>query len=139
MDPATTSVTRAVSVELIGSSEAHATDAELRYTRYDPYAVTLAFSVAGREITWLFGRDLLIRGVHRPAGDGDVRLFPCLDARGHAAVILELVSPDGVALVEARSRDLMEFLALTTQVVWPGAEGEHVGLDETIAAILVER
>jgi hypothetical protein len=137
MDPARTSVTRALVVELIGPDGSTAVDAELRYTRQDPYAVELAFSVAGSQVTWLFSRDLLIRGVHQPIGDGDVHLFPCLDPAGHAAVVLELVSPDGVALVEARSRDLVEFLALSTQVVWPGTEGEHVGLDETIAAILV--
>ena len=40
--------------------------------------------------------------------------------------------------MEARAHDVLEFLARTRLVVWPGTEGDHLRLDEEIAAILVE-
>lgn len=130
-------VVRNLVLELIGPDGPMPVEGELRYTAADPYAVTAAFSVAGREIVWRFGRDLLMRGVHRPAGEGDVHVSPSLDHDGHAVVALELSSPSGRALVLARAGEVLDFLARTTLAVWPGTESEHLSVDDTIAALLV--
>ena len=55
---------------------------------------------------WTFGRELLSDGLYEPSGDGDVHVWPCLDSDGRAVVIIELCSPDGEALVQARTSDL---------------------------------
>lgn len=125
-------------LELVGPHGAVPLDAELRYDRSDPYAVTTAFLVGGSEVVWEFGRDLLLQGVSEPAGDGDVQVFPSLDADGRAVVHIVLRSPEGQALVEARARDVLDFLAATAKVVWPGTERDHhISTDDVIAALLV--
>ena len=138
MNPAAPVLTRAIVVDLIGPQGTLPVGAELRYSRSDPYAVQLAFTTGGGHVVWRFGRDLLMRGTHEPAGHGDVHVMPGLDPSGHGVVVLQLVAPDGAALVEARSADVLTFLAHTTQEVWPGTEGEHIAMDETIAALLVD-
>jgi len=127
-----------LTVELVGPRGAASLEAELRYDTADPYAVVISFQRGAEEVDWVFGRDLLLRGVSEPAGDGDVKVLPSLDADGRAVVVVSLAAPSGQALVEMRTRELLEFLAMTTRLVWPGTEREHqVGTDEAIAAILV--
>ena len=138
MNPAAPVLTHALTVELIGPEATLPVGAELRYSRSDPYAVQLAFNTGGRDVVWLFGRDLLMRGTHEPVGRGDVHVMPGLDPSGRAVVVLQLSSPNGAALVEARSVDVLTFLAHTTQEVWPGTEGDHVSVEQAIAAILVD-
>jgi hypothetical protein len=129
-------ITRPVIVEMVGPDGPLQAEAELRYDPADPYAVTVAFLQGRGEVVWLFGRDLLIRGVSEPVGEGDVRVFPSLDADGHAVIALVLRAPTGQALVTARAEDVLGFLACTTRAVWPGTEGDHLSADDTIAAIL---
>ncbi len=126
-----------VDLALIGPERTVPVRAELRYDPVDPYAAAVVFRLEGSEVAWVFSRNLLMRGVCEPAGDGDVRVFPSLSPEGEAQVVLELSSPAGRALVEARSRDVLAFLARTTRAVWPGTEGEHVSVDAEIAALLV--
>jgi hypothetical protein len=91
---------------------------------------------AGSEVSWTFGRDLLLSGLYEPAGDGDVHVWPCLDADGRAVVVDELCTPDGEALVQARSGDLTTFVERMVQAVQPGRESQHVDVDAAIFAIL---
>jgi hypothetical protein len=126
-----------VDVGLVGPQGATPAEAELRYDTADPYAVAIVFTVHGREVVWVFGRDLLLQGVSEPVGDGDVQVLPSIDADGRAQVLVSLTAPTGQALVEARARDVLDFLALTTQAVWPGTEGDRLSADDAIAAILV--
>jgi hypothetical protein len=127
-----------VTVDLIGPHGVAPVESEMQYDPLDPYAVTVVFHRVGHDVEWVFGRDLLIRGLHEPSGEGDVHLFPSVGPDGRAVVVLELRSPDGTALVEAPSRDVMGFLARTTHVVWPGTEAEYLALDAAIESILVE-
>ncbi|MGZ4436897.1 MAG: SsgA family sporulation/cell division regulator [Nocardioides sp.] len=138
MSSAPHSVLHAVTVEMIGPRTSVPVAAELRYDHLDPYAVTVAFLLGGREVTWVFGRELLMTGVHEPAGEGDVALFPSVGHDGRAVVVLELRAAEGQALVEVPARDVLRFLARTTRSVWPGTESEHVSVDDAIASILVE-
>jgi hypothetical protein len=134
MAPAT--VTQPVRLELIDASGAATPlEAELRYDATDPFAVTTVFMTGHSEVRWTFGRDLLSEGLYEPAGDGDVHVWPCLDSNGHAVVIIELCSPDGEALVQARTGDLRAFVDRMNKAVKPGTESELVDIDAAIASI----
>lgn len=124
-------------LEMVGPVGPTPIEAELRYSPTDPYAVAVVFHQGGTEVEWFFGRDLLMRGVSEPAGAGDVQVFPTLDAEGRALVGLMLHAPGGRALIHAPSKDVLEFLARTTLVVWPGTESDYISADDTIAALLV--
>ena len=136
MNTASSRVTQSVTLELIDASGAATPmQAELNYDPRDPYAVTAVFMTGAGNVSWTFGRDLLVEGVYEPAGDGDVHVWPCLDADGHAVVIIELCSPDGEALVQARTTDLTTFVERMTALVPPGTESTLLDIDSTIAAI----
>lgn len=111
-------------------------DAILGYARSDAFAVTMTFGDVDPQITWTFGRDLLMRGITHPTGDGDVRICPSLDEHGTAIVQIELCSPDGQLLLEARSDDVTEFIARTVDVCAPGVEASHLDVDQMIAQLL---
>lgn len=136
MNTAPLIVSQAVTLELIDSTGASTPlEAELQYDPRDPYAVTTVFMTGRSQVRWTFGRDLLRAGLYEPTGDGDVHVWPCLDADGHAVVVIELCSPDGEALVQARTGDLSAFVERMGNSVVPGTESDHLDLDATIAAI----
>jgi hypothetical protein len=64
-----------------------------------------------------------------------VHVWPCLDSEGHAVVIIELCSPDGEALVQAKTNDLSVFVERMNKAVELGNESAHLDMDATIAAI----
>jgi Streptomyces sporulation and cell division protein, SsgA len=132
-------VTHEVVLEVAGPDGSTPVEAELRYDSKDPYAVTVAFRQPGAEVVWVFGRDLLMRGLSEAAGHGDVQVFPSLDEDGRAEVGIFLRSPSGQALAKAPLGDVLDFLARSTRVVWPGTESSYVSADEAIAEILVGR
>lgn len=137
MDTAPVSISRAITLELIdagGTSTPLA--AELCYESSDPFAVTARFRTGTTEVRWVFARDLLAEGLYEPAGDGDVHVWPCLDARGHAVTIIELASPDGEALMQAHSEDVCEFLANVEALVPTGCESDLLDIDGVIGRIL---
>ena len=136
MNTAPLTVTQPVTLELIDSAgTATPIEAELRYDPADPYAVTTVFMTGASQVRWTFGRELLAEGLYEPSGDGDVHVWPCLDSSGHAVVIIELCSPDGEALVQAKTGDLRSFVDKMAKAVAPGTESELVDVDATIAAI----
>jgi hypothetical protein len=140
MNTAPAMVTQPVALELIDSSGAATPiDAELRYDPTDPYAVTTVFMTGSSQVRWTFGRELLSDGLYEPAGDGDVHVWPCLDSAGHAVVIIELCSPDGEALVQAKTGDLRSFVDRMAKAVEPGSESEHIDVDAAITAILAAK
>lgn len=137
MDTAPLAVTQAVTLELIDATGTSTPiEAELQYDPADPYAVTTVFKTGQAQVRWTFGRDLLSEGLYEPSGDGDVHVWPCLDAEGHAVVIIELCSPDGEALVQARTGDLSAFVDRMIHAVRPGDESGLIDVDATITAIL---
>lgn len=130
-------VSQPVTLDLIDANgDSTPISADMRYDSADPYAVTVVFKTPNSEVRWTFGRDLLAEGLFEPAGDGDVHVWPCLDAEGHAVVIVELCSPDGEALVQAKTGDLSQFVARMNSVVAQGSESEHINVDATILALL---
>jgi hypothetical protein len=136
MNTAPLTVTQAVTLELIDPTGAVTPiEAELRYDPSDPYAVTAVFMTGTSAVKWTFGRDLLSSGLYEPTGDGDVHVWPCLDADGHAVVIIELCSPDGEALVQARTDELRTFVERMLKTVTPGTESDHLDIDAALTAI----
>lgn len=136
MNTAPLTVTQPVTLELIDPTGAVTPiEAELHYDPADPYAVTTVFMTGSSQVRWTFGRDLLSEGLYEPSGDGDVHVWPCLDSDGHAVVIIELCSPDGEALVQARTGDLSTFVDRMSAAVTPGTETAHLDIDAAIAAI----
>lgn len=78
--------------------------ARLAYRTDDPYAVHITFHIGSEApVHWTFARELLVEGVFRPVGEGDVRIRPGR-ADGHAVIRLALRSPDGEALLQAPRR-----------------------------------
>ena len=137
MEPITNALlARAVSVELLdtegGSSPV---PAELTYDRLDPFAVSLSLGEAELSVDWTFARELLAEGLHEPNGDGDVHVWPCVSDKGRAALLIELWTQDGRALLQADPREIVDFLAMSHEIVAPGQESAHLDLDEAIAAI----
>ncbi len=131
------SLTRALTLELISSEGGvRPLDAELRYDKRDPYAVAACFDTGATSVRWVFGRDLLARGLFSPTGDGDVHIWPCLDAHGRAVTMIELTSPEGEALMQAQSQELSDFLRRTEALVPSGSETMHVDMDQVLAQLL---
>ncbi|MEV5513424.1 SsgA family sporulation/cell division regulator [Streptomyces flaveolus] len=110
--------------------------ARLTYLADDPYAVRITFHVdSGHPVHWTFARELLVEGVFRPCGHGDVRVWPS-KAEGRSVVLMALSSPDGDALLEAPSAQVSAWLERTLRAVPPGSEGARLGLDDGLAELL---
>ncbi|MET9431249.1 MULTISPECIES: SsgA family sporulation/cell division regulator [unclassified Streptomyces] len=132
-----TAVERELELNLVLSPERSIpVPARLTYRTDDPYAVHITFHVGSdHPVNWTFARELLVEGVFRPCGHGDVRIWPTtLD--GRAVVLMALTSPDGDALLEVPAVAVSAWLERTLRVVPPGAEAEQLGLDEELAELL---
>ncbi|OIJ99508.1 SsgA family sporulation/cell division regulator [Streptomyces monashensis] len=110
--------------------------ARLVYRSDDPYAVHITFHINSESpVHWTFARDLLVEGVFRPCGHGDVRVWPT-KADGRSVVLIALSSPDGDALLEAPIPQVSAWLERTLTAVPPGTEGEQLGIDDALDQLL---
>jgi Streptomyces sporulation and cell division protein, SsgA len=134
-----------LTLQLIGPRSWTDVPALLCYDVADPYAVRICFGEVGATgageaevaedgITWLLGRDLLRSGLDRPAGEGDVRIWPSQSAAD--VLFLHLQAPSGEALFEASRATVQAFLRQTDALVPPGAESSVLRLDEELQALL---
>ncbi|MFB6552094.1 SsgA family sporulation/cell division regulator [Streptomyces sp. NPDC056405] len=137
MHPNTTVVERELELRLILSPERGIpVPALLGYHTDDPYAVHITFHIdSGHPVRWTFARDLLVEGVFRPCGHGDVRVWPS-KADGRSVVLMGLSSPDGDALLEAPTAQVSAWLERTLRAVPPGTEGGQLGIDDGLAELL---
>ncbi|GGQ93247.1 MULTISPECIES: SsgA family sporulation/cell division regulator [Streptomyces] len=115
---------------------------ELGYETCDPYAVRLTFHLPGdAPVTWAFGRELLIDGVGRPCGEGDVRVAP-LDPGSLGEVLIRLQVGGDQAVFRSSAAPLVAFLDRTDKLVPLGQEGAladfDAHLDEALDRILAE-
>lgn len=114
----------------------------LLFEQADPFAVHMTFTTApGRDVSWVFARDLLLDGLLRPVGDGDVRIWPgpggaTSDGAPQDVVFLELSSPSGRARFEASATTIARFLDQTLALVPSGAESSLVDVDAALKALL---
>jgi hypothetical protein len=120
------------------SGEAHSEllEGELVFDPCDPYAVAMHLEARSGTVVWTFARELLADGLFEPAGNGDVQVWPCLGNTGEAVVIIELSSPDGLAMLQAPSRVVHDFVVRTRQVVPEGEETGHLAMDDLISQLL---
>ncbi|MFJ7771400.1 SsgA family sporulation/cell division regulator [Streptomyces sp. NPDC097107] len=137
MHPNPTVVERELELRLILSPERGIPVAALLgYHTDDPYAVHITFHIgSGHPVHWTFARDLLVEGVFRPCGHGDVRVWPS-KAEGRSVVLMALSSPDGDALLEAPTAQVSAWLERTLRAVPPGTEGGQLGIDDGLAELL---
>ena len=115
--------------------------ASLEYETSDPYAVQVTFHTGGADdecaVVWTFARQLIIDGLDRPAGLGDVRVWPVPDDRHCAtSIALALCSPSGEALFEVPRDALSAFLCRTYDEVPIGFEDRHVDMDAELKELL---
>ncbi|MGW0998047.1 SsgA family sporulation/cell division regulator [Streptomyces sp. NPDC002523] len=132
-----TVVERELELKLILSPERSIpVPARLGYRSDDPYAVHITFHInSGSPVNWTFARELLVEGVFRPCGHGDVRVWPA-KADGRSVVLMALSSPDGDALLEAPTPQVSAWLEGTLRAVPPGTEGEALGIDDALDQLL---
>ncbi|MEV4558237.1 SsgA family sporulation/cell division regulator [Kitasatospora sp. NPDC049285] len=99
-----------------------------RYSRDAPFAVVLEFpDSAARSEAWSFSRDLLWEGLHKPAGLGDVRIWPPCVCRGRGQLRIMLIGPDGTALLGLPARPLRSWLRNESYALVPrGTEAELI-------------
>ncbi|MFD3995872.1 SsgA family sporulation/cell division regulator [Streptomyces sp. NPDC058548] len=132
-----TTVERELELKLVLSPErAVPVPARLAYRTDDPYAVHITFHIGtDHPVNWTFARELLVEGVFRACGHGDVRIWPT-KVDGRSVILMALSSPDGDALLEAPSAQVSAWLERTLRAVPPGTESERLGIDDGIAEIL---
>ncbi|MGW0418570.1 SsgA family sporulation/cell division regulator [Streptomyces sp. NPDC003015] len=115
---------------------------ELGYEACDPYAIRLTFHLPGdAPVTWAFGRELLIDGVGRPCGEGDVRVAPAgSDLLGDVLIRLQVGGDQ--ALFRSSTAPIIAFLDRTDKLVPLGQETAladfDTHLDEALDRILAE-
>ena len=108
----------------------------LIYRAEDPYAVHITFHLGqDTPVTWVFARDLLIEGVFRACGHGDVRVWPTR-VEERSVMCLALSSPAGDALVEAPTGVFAAWLERCLRLVPAGREEDALDLDGALAALL---
>ncbi|MFG2117558.1 SsgA family sporulation/cell division regulator [Streptomyces sp. NPDC048710] len=132
-----TAVERELELRLILSPERSIpVPARLSYRSDDPYAIHITFHINSEHpVSWTFARELLVEGVFRPCGHGDVRVWPT-KVDGRSVVLMALSSPDGDALLEAPSAQVSAWLERTLRVVPPGTEGGQLGIDDALDQLL---
>lgn len=110
--------------------------ARLSYLVDDPFAVHITFHLGqDSPVTWVFARELLVEGVFRACGHGDVRIWPTRTG-GRNVICLALSSPAGDALLEAPAGTVAAWLERTLRLVPPGREEAGLDVDGALAALL---
>ncbi|MFH8979537.1 SsgA family sporulation/cell division regulator [Streptomyces varsoviensis] len=102
-----------------------------------PYEVAVDFSCRGETVaSWLFARELLLRGARGRVGEGDVSVWPVHGRGRPARVHIQLSTEEGRCVLAVRAADLADWTAETTRLVRPGTEGRHLDLDAAVARLL---
>jgi hypothetical protein len=133
-----------ITLQLVGPQSWTEVPALLCYEASDPFAVRIAFGDVGDDggaagpedggIAWLVSRELMQRGLDRPSGDGDVRIWP---AHGATDVLfLHLRAPSGEALFELSRATVTAFLRQTEALVPSGSESALLDMDDELQVLL---
>ncbi|RBM21429.1 SsgA family sporulation/cell division regulator [Streptomyces sp. PT12] len=132
-----TTIERELALKLVLSGDRSVpVPARLRYRADDPYAVHMSFHInSDAPVDWAFSRELLVEGLVRPSGQGDVRLWPVIQEDG-PVLCLALHSPDGDALLHAPAPAVAAWLQRTLRLVPFGTESERLPVDDTLYALL---
>jgi hypothetical protein len=136
MNDRLTTTTTATQITEVDTEADLSLGAEFLYDPADPLAVTMVIESIAGPVHWTFARELILNGQYGPTGDGDVHVWPCLDTRGAAVVIVELDSPDGAILLQFPSRAVHEFVSASLATVPEGTE--HTDVDAWIEQLLAD-
>ncbi|GHB68311.1 sporulation-specific cell division protein SsgB [Streptomyces viridiviolaceus] len=111
-----------------------------RYDRQQPFAVLLELPEPGGlgSARWVFSRDLLQSGLHRPSGEGDVRVWPPCCCNDRPDVRMMLRDGSASALLDVPVQPLREWLVSTWEAVPPGDENALIDWDSVTEALLGE-
>ncbi|MFJ9443174.1 SsgA family sporulation/cell division regulator [Kitasatospora sp. NPDC101235] len=96
---------------VLGEHESVDIPVRFGYRSDDPLAVALEFLGPAAEAgTWRFSRDLLWEGLQRPAGLGDVRIWPPCTCHGRPSLRIMLRNRDDVTLIDLPSHQVRRWL-----------------------------
>ena len=130
-----TAVTAELSLRMVVDSDRTVVvPCSLEYRSEEPYAIRATFRTGITDIEWMFARDLLLEGLQRPSGEGDVVMWP--ERHQVALLLIALNSPSGQAVLECESAHVEHFLRRTFEMVPLGMESASMDIDGAIAAIL---
>jgi Streptomyces sporulation and cell division protein, SsgA len=111
----------------------------LDYDADDPYAVRLTFNIPGEApVSWVFSRELLIDGISRPAGEGDVRIRP-VPAEHLGDLQIHLQVGGEQAFFRASAPPLVAFLDRTDRIVPIGQESAFEDIEAELTKILTSQ
>lgn len=133
-----TAVTAELSLRMVVDSDRTIeVPCDFEYRSDEPYAVRATFRTGAADIEWMFARDLILEGLQRPSGEGDVVIWP--EHQGDVPlVLLALNSPTGQAVLECDRAHIEHFVKRTFDIVAVGEEGATAGVDRCIDLILGE-
>jgi hypothetical protein len=126
-------------VQGTGGNQSFPIDGELKFDVRDPLAVTLVMRSPHRDqdVTWALARELLADGLHRPCGEGDVRVLPAPADEHGDRVHVTLAPPDArPATLEVGAEHLRQFLDETYRLVPAGREFDAFDLDAEIERLI---
>ena len=114
-----------------------AVEADFSYDAGDPFAIRAEFTLDpdSAPVAWVFARDLLVQGLHAPAGQGDVAVWPSR-SQGRPVICLALSSPQGHVVLECQRDDLVTFLDRTLTTIPTGDETAHLDVDASLVRLL---
>jgi hypothetical protein len=133
-----TAVTAELSLRMVVDSDRTVeVPCSLEYRAEEPYAVRATFRTGVADIEWMFARDLMLEGLQRPSGEGDIVIWPENHGR-IPLILLALNSPSGQAVLECDRAHIELFLRRTFDIVPVGEESTTIDLDGCIQALLSE-
>ncbi|MEU0072062.1 SsgA family sporulation/cell division regulator [Streptomyces sp. NPDC006332] len=111
---------------------------DLSYDRADPYAVSLTFHMcAHTAVRWVVGRDLLLDGLERLVGVGDIQVWPSRrPSAGKVQIALCPGPKQEAVVVTVSARALEAFLRRTLAMVPAGSEDCHLDVDTAVHQLL---
>lgn len=100
------------------------------YRGTEPFSVVMEFPGSDPAVgTWEFSRDLLWKGLHRPAGTGDVRISPPCRCHGRRRLRITLRGDDGTASIDVPVGPVQGWLRESFALVPRGREAELIDWD----------
>ncbi|MGW1176386.1 SsgA family sporulation/cell division regulator [Kitasatospora sp. NPDC002543] len=107
----------------------------------EPFAVVMEFPGSDPAVgIWEFSRDLLWKGLHRPAGTGDVRISPPCRCHGRRQLRITLRGDDGTASIDVPVGPVHSWLHEQSLVRVPrGSESQPVDWDAELTRLVEGR
>ncbi|MFE6867533.1 SsgA family sporulation/cell division regulator [Kitasatospora sp. NPDC057692] len=137
-EPGADSTALTLNVELhLGEGEFMELPMRFGYRADAPFAVAMAFPGFDPPTrTWEFSRDLLWKGLHRPAGTGDVRIAPPCRCHRPGRLRITLRADDGTAVIDVPAGPLRRWLRAQVFALVPrGREAELIDWDAELTRL----